>query len=188
LPKKTTEQTIDSGNDYTIQVKGNQPSLFKEIQECIVEQAPLDYHFEEEKEHGRHSEWHVRVFDATNNPKAKEWKGLTRFIHVHKRTKKEGHISDNDRLYISSVSNTSAQYHHQGIRGHWTIENSLHWVKDVVHKEDDNRITKNNGPVNSAIFSSIAINIHRKNGNHSITKGQMICNANFFELFEYIRT
>lgn len=188
MSKKTTEQIIDSGNDYTIQVKGNQSTLFQEIQRAIVEQIPLDHYEESEKDHGRQSYWSVRVFDATNSPKAEEWKHLTRFVHVHKFTKQKHKVSESNRLYISSRMETSAQYFHQGIRGHWTIENSLHWVKDVVHNEDKNQIKTNNGPVNSAVLSSIAINIHRKNENHSITEGQVGFNANFNEIFNLIRT
>lgn len=189
MSKKTVEQIIDSGNDYTIQVKRNQKSLFEEIERVITEEIPLDSYQEKEKDHGRQSHWSVYVFDATDSFKADEWKQLRRFVHVHKYTKyKSGKVAHNDRFYISSRFDTSAKYYHKGIRGHWTIENSLHWVKDVIHKEDNNQIVKNNGPVNSAILSSIAINIHRKNGIHSITEAQIKANANFNELFDVIRT
>lgn len=188
MSKKTVEQIIESDNDYTIQVKGNQPSLFKEIQRVMVEQAPLDQYDEQEKDHGRESNWTVTVYDAIQSDKSKEWMGLKRFIHVHKITRIKGKVTESNRVYITSRPNICAKYHHIGIRGHWTIENSLHWVKDVVHKEDKNGIRKNNGPVNSSIFSSIAINIHRKNGLHSITEAQIVANANFNELFDQIRT
>lgn len=130
------------------------------------------------------------MFDATQNTKAKEWKNLTRFIHVHKhcidtKTKKETH---NDRLYISSSQKRQAYYYHNGIRGHWKIENSLHWVKDVVHGEDSNAIRTGNGPVNSAIFSSIAINIHRTKGDYSVTKSQTKFGAKVDEILDLIRT
>jgi len=65
----------------------------------------------------------------------------------------------------------NAEEFHQGIRGHWGIENRLHWVKDEIHKEDKNKIRCGTGPVAASIFSSIAINIHRKNGNDSISEG-----------------
>jgi len=188
LSKKTVEQIIDSENDYTIQVKKNQPSLLQAVGNVMAEQKPLDCYVEEEKDHGRHSKWFVSVFDATYSPKAKEWKDLRRFIHVHKITICKKKVSYSDRHYISSRYETSAEYYHKGIRGHWTIENSLHWVKDVIHKEDSNRIITNNGPVNSAIFSSIAINLHRKNGFHSITEAQVYAVANFKELLSRIRT
>lgn len=154
----------------------------------MVEQTPLDYFEEHEKGHGRHSHWYVRVFDASFSPKAKEWKHLRRLIHVHKHTIRKGKESHNDRLYISDLNHANAEQYHRGIRGHWTIENSLHWVKDVIHGEDSNRLKKENGPINTAVFSSIAINIHRKNGNHSITEGQIKFGANVNELFKFIRT
>ena len=185
MPKKTVEQIVDSGNHYVIQTKANQKTLFQQIQRVIVEQTPLDYYEEHEKNHGRHSSWYVRVFDASDNPKAKEWKNLRRFIHVHKVTTQKGKVSHGDRLYISDRYDTSAQYYHEGIRGHWTIENSLHWVKDVVHNEDKNKIKTDNGPVNTAVLSSIAINIHRMKGIHSITEAQVVANAQFQELFDY---
>jgi len=120
-----------------------------------------------------------------------EWKNQSRFIHVHKCTikkdkngvKKEIH---SNRFYIADIYISCAKFYHFGIKGHWSIENSLHWVKDVIHREDSNQITKDNGPVNSAIFSSIAINIHRKNGNHSISHGQMKFSANVKELFKFL--
>jgi len=186
--KKTVQTIVESGNHYVIQVKGNQPTLFKELQCIIVEQSPLECFQEQEKDHGRHSIWDVHVFDASQSPKAQEWKDLRRVIHVHKTTLKNGRVSHNDRLYISDLYQTDAKTYHQGIRGHWTIENSLHWVKDVVHGEDSNRLTKANAPVNAAVFSSIAINIHRKNGNHSITEGQIKFGANVKELFNFWRT
>ena len=188
MPKKTIETIVDSGNHYVVQVKGNQKSLFQEIQRVMVDQAPLDYFEQHEKGHGRHSSWYVYVFDAAQSPKAREWKNLQRFIHVHKCTWAKGKQTDMDRLYISDLSQTSAQYYQEEIRGHWSIENSLHWVKDVVHNEDHNRITKANGPINNAIFSTIAINIHRKNGGWSITDSQIKFATNVKELFKLIRT
>ena len=177
---------VESGNHYVIQVKGNQPRLFKEMQHLIVFGHPLDYFEEHQKDHGRQSSWFVHVYDAQAGPMAKEWKGLSRVIHVHKRTLKNGEEKHSDRLYISDLHSTDAQDFHQGIRGHWTIENSLHWVKDVIHNEDKNGIKKANGPMNYAIFSSIAINIHRKEGEYSITDSQAKFNANVKKLFKFL--
>ena len=172
MPKKTIKTIVESNNHYVIQVKRNQPSLFEEIQQTLVEQVPLDCFEEYEKDHGRHSHWTVSVYNAMQSSKAEQWKNLRRFIHVHKHTiTKEGE-SHYDRVYISDLFTTGAEYFHRGIRGHWKIENSLHWVKDVIHGEDTNPVRTRNGPINTATFSAIAINIHRKNGYHSISDGQ----------------
>jgi len=194
LSKKTVEKIISSGNEYVIQVKRNQRTLFREIERTMVEQKPLDVFQIEEKGHGRHSFWSVSVFSALNSFKCKEWKGSKRFIHVHKEVfytnrhaKKT--FTENDRLYISSQNSSDAQFFHQGIRNHWTIENRLHWVKDVIHNEDKNRMNTKNGPINNSIISTIAINIHRKNGNQSITNSQIKFGANVKELFNiYLNT
>ena len=57
-----------------------------------------------------------------------------------------------------------------------------------MHGEDKNQFKANFAPVNVATFSSIAINIQRKNGNHSITEGQILFGAKLHELFELLRT
>ena len=188
IPKKTVDEIVESGNHYVIQLKRNQPTLFEEVERTILEGHPLDNHAEHEKNHGRHSTWNVSVYNALLSDKTKEWKNLSRFIHVHKITIEKGKETHSDRFYISDKKTSSAKYFHEGIRGHWKIENSLHWVKDVIHNEDRNAIKTNNGPVNSAILSSIAINIHRTEGDYSITESQIKFRAKVPELFDLIRS
>ena len=169
-----------------LQVKRNQLKLFQEIEQTICTQLPVDYFSEQEKDHGRHSTWYVSVYNALNSEMTDVWKGLKRFIHVHKRTIRKTLISHSDRFYITSSYRSDAKYYHQGIRGHWKIENALHWVKDVIHGEDSNQIKTGYGPMNHAVFSSIAINLHRKNGQYSISEGQMINSSNVNELFRLL--
>lgn len=152
----------------------------------MANQTPLDYFKTHEKDHGRRSTWYVTVYNALQSDKTSEWKNLRRFIHVHKHTVYQNRESHSDRLYISDYFQSCAQYYHQGIKGYWSIENSLHWVKDVIIGEDANQIKKDNGPVNSAIFSSITINLHRKNGQYSISEGQMKNSSNVNELFNLL--
>ena len=90
--------------------------------------------------------------------------------------------------FFMSDLNLSAEEFHQGIRGHWGIENRLHWVKDGIHKEDKNKIRCGTGPVAASIFSSIAINIHRKNGNDSIYEGQIKFRNNVKYLVKFYST
>lgn len=171
-----------------IQLKRNQKTLFKEAERIILEESPLDTYMEHEKNHGRHSTWHVSIYNALQSSKTKEWKNLARLIHVHKVTLKKEKEIHSDRFYISDKKGVSAQCFHQGIRGHWKIENSLHWVKDVIHNEDGNAIKSKCGPVNSAVLSSIAINIHRTKGDYSISDSQIKFRAKVPELFNFLRT
>jgi predicted transposase YbfD/YdcC len=181
---------VESGNHYLAQVKRNQPSLCDAVEAATLGQLPLDHHEEHQSGHGRQTDWYTYIYNAHNSSKVLEWKGLRRFIHVRRvcRYTKNNKVSYSDRYYISDLPDTSASFFHDGIRGHWKIENSLHWVKDVVHNEDGNRIRSNNAPINCSIISTMAINVHRKNGNWSITQAQIIANADIRKLFQQIRT
>lgn len=57
------------------------------------------------------------------------------------------------------------------IRGHWAIENSLHYVKDVTLKEDDSKIISWNAPQNKSLILNFGLNILRKNGYTNIARG-----------------
>lgn len=151
----------------------------------------MEEYCHQEKGHGRHTTWLTKVYDATQSVKTKEWKNLLRYIHVHReiRKKEKGvqKTTIQDAYFIADLS-LSAQVFHTGIREHWGIENKLHWVKDVVHGEDDNRLCKLNAPVNFSVFSTMSLNIHRKNGAVSITENQILFRANVKELFVLLRT
>jgi len=173
IPKKTIKEIVDSGNHYVAQVKRNQPRLFQGIEQIIMNQCPLDFYEYQQRIKGADVTWSVLVYEAHVGAVHKDWSNLKRIVQVHKRVEKQKSITTNQRFYISDLTNDNARYYYKGIRQHWGIENRLHWVKDVVHKEDKNRIRIKNGPINMSIFSAIAINIHRKNGNDSITEGQI---------------
>ncbi len=158
------------------------------MQQAIVDQEPLSYFEEHEKAHGRETSWYTTVYNALNHEKTTEWTSLSRFIHVHRISISKGEEAHSNRLYISDLYHSDAEFFHKGIRGHWGIENRLHHVKDVIHQEDDNQICKDNGPVNAAVFSTIAMNIHRKNGNDSIKYGQIKFRGKVKELFKFCRT
>lgn len=191
MSKKTVETIIDSGNNYIIQVKRNQKVLHDDIQHTMAHYIPLDMFQLEEKSHGRRSLWSVSVFSVLPNEKNKKWKDLKRYIHVHKEVrynpKRRKRHTISDRLYISSLMVGDAKFFHQSIRKHWSIENKLHWVKDVIHNEDKNQMNTRNGPVNNSIISTISINIHRKNGSQSITDSQIKFGANIKELFHFYK-
>ena len=170
------------------QVKGNQPRLYKAIQDNILQQLPLEVYEHEERNRGKDINWSVHLYEAHLGKWHKDWPGVKRIIQIHKTVEHKSKVTHSDRYYISDLNQTSALKYHDGIRKHWGIENRLHWVKDVVHKEDQNRIRKGNGPINMSIMSTIAINIHRKHGNDSITNGQIKCGCNLKWTLGLVRT
>ncbi len=90
--------------------------------------------------------------------------------------------------YISDVRSNKAAYFARHIRAHWGIENRLHWVKDVVLKEDGSKIKKGAAPENFSIMRNIVCNIFRANGLDSIKYAIELYANKFKELFELTRS
>ena len=184
MPKKTTEIIVDSGNNYTIGVKENQPTFLKNITEITISEKPVSFARTIEKNRGRIELREAIVFDA---PKylAEDWKKIKKIIKIVRTTKRGEKVSEETAYFISS-SDGDAEYFNRGIRLHWAIENSLHYVKDVTFKEDASRIISNNAPENNSIIRNISINIFRDNGFDNIAKGIRECCNKIFKLKEMI--
>jgi len=159
----------DAGADYLLAVKANQPTIRSEI-EAYFADAPadrLDHSIDLGKAHGRIEQRTVTVSGET------DWlSGTRRFpgelrlpaaasivrVAAHAELKDRCRIET--RYYISSAT-LSAQQAANAVRGHWMIENALHWTLDVVFKDDQSRLRKGHGANNMAIVRHFAINLVR---------------------------
>ena len=162
MPKKTTAAIIDSGNDYLIGVKKNQPGLYDTIEQIIADKSQQSIACATmEVNKGRTELRNVMVSDGTEaiNP---GWKGLQQAVGVHRMVKDKGKIREEMACFISSQY-ANAFLYAEGISSHWAIENSLHYVKDVTLKEDASKIAKGNGPHNISSIKNIGLNIFRTN-------------------------
>lgn len=168
MPKKTTEIIIHSGNDYVIGLKGNQKKLSKQVKENIKCSHPLSVHKSIETKRGRQE---TRVTKVYNNLTGidQEWIGLKNIVTIKRTGIRNNKPYEQQGYYISSIALKAPEFA-QGIRGHWAIENGLHWVKDVVMGEDKSTIYSGNAPANLGMIRNMTINIFRNNGYHSITK------------------
>lgn len=187
MPKKTVAAIIDSGNDYVIQVKGNQPTLLHVLTTAMERQPPLSSTTHDDQSRGRHERRTVSVFVPPEEA-ADGWKGLQRVIHVERQVSRNGKDTLAHHYYISSLCSDDAEVFARGIRGHWSIENRLHWVKDVIQHEDDAGIKKGNGVETLSILKNMAINISRELGFDSIKSATIHFASNVKELCKYFRT
>jgi predicted transposase YbfD/YdcC len=90
------------------------------------------------------------------------WVGLKQVVSVHRVVKSKGKMREELAYFISSKQSNAFLYS-EGIRLHWAIENSLHYVKDITLNEDDSKIRTGNAPQNISTIKNISINILRSN-------------------------
>ena len=159
---------MESGNDYVIQVKGNQKNLLKSIKETIRNTVALDTDYSLESNRGRHEQREVYVFELDDKEIYKQWCKASHIIHVVSNGIRSGQKYRQDRYYITNKSMIDAKQYSIGIRNHWGIENLLHWVKDVILNEDNGLVRQMNRCRTLSVFRNIVMNLFRMNGHHSI--------------------
>lgn len=189
--KKIASAIRKKNADYLLAVKGNQPTLNEGIAEYITSieagqepEAVIDrWDSGYEKGHGRIER---RIVTVCSCPK---WKGVTdewEDIHTliryecsrEKRKDAEEHPdketkTSSTRYYISSISAVNARLMANYLRGHWSIENQLHWMLDVVFKEDAALMRVDHSPENMNILRKIALSLLRA----APVKGRMSAHA-----------
>ena len=120
-----------------------------------------------ENQHGRQEQRRVSVY-AASGLDSQQWPGAKTSLCVERRRCTRAKCSIQRTYYLSSVA-TTANLWNQMVRGHWSIENRLHWPKDVVLHEDETYGREPNALLNASVFRSITINVLRLNGFHSLT-------------------
>lgn len=97
------------------------------------------------------------------------WPGVRSVIVVHREIRIKGtNKFSTEKAYFISSLHKDASFFQRAIRGHWAIENSLHYVKDVTFGEDNSTIRTKNAPVNFSIVRTIAMTLFRRNGYSNI--------------------
>jgi predicted transposase YbfD/YdcC len=155
-------QIVQQGNDYLVCVKANQQRLYQGIVQQFQTNQPLSQYQEHEQQHGRSTTWQVSVFDGVA-AFGHEWPGIQRCIVVQRCGYRDGKPFDQRQYYMSSAVTSAEQFHHI-IRGHWRIENQLHWVKDVIFNEDKAPQRGRNASANWSIIRNFFITLARKLG------------------------
>lgn len=171
---------MSSGNDYVLQVKGNQPKLRAALAACHAA-APLPdgaTHLQNERRDGRHLTWQTSVY-AADPCWQQAWAGLQRVVVVVKTVVGPRATTQQTRYYLTSLATCPVADLAAGIRGHWGIENKLHRTRDVHFGQDTNGIRHRNAAVNVAIFNTLALNYLLTNVHTSISYAQLFFAHNF---------
>ncbi|AFY95793.1 transposase [Chamaesiphon minutus PCC 6605] len=175
--REIVKKIVEKDADYVIAVKKNQPTLYKQVKQLFkqaIETQGKDLNLSSfnsrEMNRGREEiRNYLMITDVAEQiDPLQKWKKLTSIGMVESVRVVGGKTSVETRYFISSLE-SDAQKLAEGIRSHWSIENSLHWVLDVAFKEDDSRIRKDNAPANFAILRHIAVNIISENKSRKLS-------------------
>ena len=164
--KKTLQAVLESGNDYLVAVKGNQPKLLAHLQTFSRHLKPKDIYHSEVIQKGRVEHRTVHVFQASGLERM-GWPGVQSILWVKRSGLRKGQTYCNECYYMSSVQ-TSAEQWQSLIQDHWGIENRLHWPKDVLFDEDKTRLEDPKALLAWSIIRSFIINIMRLGGYQSL--------------------
>ncbi|MEP6490285.1 ISAs1 family transposase [Microcoleus vaginatus GB2-A3] len=141
--KKTLALIIDGGNDYIVTIKKNQLSLFLAAQKVVESEPARDSIKTSENLHGRSTTRSTTIY-AISTELLPLWAGARHIIAIERTGRRWQGKKSRRRLikfhehhyYLSSLNWSISQFS-DAIRGHWLIENRLHWVKDVTLNEDN---------------------------------------------------
>jgi predicted transposase YbfD/YdcC len=160
---------VDKKADYILALKGNQGTLRDDVKLFVEEQKAVD--FKDAKisrdktvdgDHGRIETREVTVIhDVGWLQERHDWPGLKGVVVVESTREVAGKIDREMRLYITSLVLLAHQIGPM-VRGHWMIENGLHWVLDMVFRDDECRVRTDNAPANLATIKHMAYNVMRR--------------------------
>lgn len=171
---------MTSGNDYVLQVKGNQPKLRAAIAAVhAADPTPAGAsHGHAERRDGRQVRWHTSVYAADPRWQA-QWAGAAGCVVVVKTVVGPHATTSQTRYYLTSLRDCPAATFAAGIRGHWGIENKLHRTRDVHFRQDTNGTRHRVAAVNVALFNTLALNFLLINVDTAISYAQLFFAQNF---------
>jgi len=160
---------VDGGADYLLSVKENQGNLFDDIQYLFevdaakgFDQVSHSYTQKVNKGHGRLETrecWAIDVEEYLDYLRKRErWPGLKSIVRIIAKREIGEKIEIQMSYFITSLP-ADAQSILKVKRGHWKIENQLHWVLDIAFREDESRVRKDHGPENFAVLRHMALNL-----------------------------
>ena len=169
--KEIAAKAREKGADYVLAVKDNQPHLYEDLSDHfdrVLEDEELlprgRRYATEEKNRGREEH---RTYIATPVPEdlrnREAWRDLSSVACVVSVVQRQGKETVEVRYFISSLK-PNAKLLAKAVRGHWGIENSQHWVLDVVFQEDQCRARLDNAAENLALLRRLAMNLMAKEG------------------------
>jgi predicted transposase YbfD/YdcC len=164
------ETILGRGGDYLLALKQNRPATFTDVEAFFADPPPdmLDTCQTTDGDHGRieirhHAVCHdvAWLFSDRHYPGEVAFPGLAMIGMVESKTERGGKTTCERRYYLGSATLDAATFA-RVVRAHWGIENRLHWILDVVFRDDLARLRTGHGPENMAVVKHMAMNLLRQ--------------------------
>jgi predicted transposase YbfD/YdcC len=167
--REIAQKIVDKRADYVLALKGNQGSLREDVEVFVAEQKTNDFNDTTisrdqtvDADHGRiETRTTTVIHDVAWLRQRHNWPSLNAVVIVESTRETGEKIEHETRFYITSLV-MQAILLGPVIRGHWAIENSLHWVMDMVFRDDDCRTRTDHAPANFTTIKHMALNLIRK--------------------------
>ena len=163
------QQIVGKKADYVLALKGNQSSLREDVELFVKEQKARSFADTKisqdttvDGDHGRiETRTTTVIHDVAWLQKRHDWPGLKGIVMVESSREIGGKTEQETRFYITSLV-LLASLMGPIVRSHWTVENSLHWVMDMIFRDDECRIRTDHAPANFTTIKHMAHNLIRK--------------------------
>jgi len=163
------QKVIDKKADYVLALKGNQGTLRDDVDLFCAEQKANGFADAEisraetvDGDHGRIETRTTTVIqDVEWLRQRHKWPGLNGVVIVESARQIDGAITSETRVYITSLR-LPAYLMGPIVRDHWSIENKLHWVMDMIFRDDECRVRTDHAPANFTTLKHMALNLIRR--------------------------
>jgi predicted transposase YbfD/YdcC len=162
------QKILDKKADYILALKGNQGSLREDVEVFVAEQEAAGFKdceiSQDRMIDGDHDRIETRITTVIHDVEwlqdRHDWPGLKAVVMVESSREISGKIEQEKRFYITSLV-MLAHLVGPAVRSHWSIENSLHWVMDMLFRDDECRVRNDHAPANFTTIKHMAHNLLR---------------------------
>jgi len=167
--REIAKKIVDKKGDYVLALKGNQGALREDVELFAAEQkangfrdTSVSRHQTVDGDHGRiETRATAVIHDVVWLQERHDWPGLKGIVMVEATREIDGKTEHETRFYITSLPLMAVQLG-SIVRDHWAVENSLHWVMDMVFRDDECRVQTDHAPANFTTVKHMAHNLIRK--------------------------
>jgi len=166
--RQIAQKIVDKKADYVLALKGNQGTLREDVELFVAEQQACGFKdsksTREQTVDGDHGRIETRTITVIHDVdwlrERHNWPGLNAVVVVNSQREIGDKVERETRFYITSLM-LAASLLAPIVRSHWAIENGLHWVMDMVFRDDEARVRTNHAPANFCTLKHMAQNLVR---------------------------